>query len=73
MNFMFNRFLMCLFKTNKIDIIQDCINHFKAKFPSSLLNDSWSSRLRRHVIDLHYSSLTANFCYLVSLLIFCTG
>lgn len=38
MDFMFNRFLMRLFKTNKMEIIQDCVNYFNIKLPSSLLN-----------------------------------
>jgi hypothetical protein len=35
MDFVFNRFLMRLFKTNKIEIIQDCINYFNIKLPST--------------------------------------
>jgi hypothetical protein len=38
MDFMFNRFLMRLFKTNKMEIVLDCANYFNIKLPSSLLN-----------------------------------
>ena len=37
MDFTFNRFLMRLSKTNKMDIIQDCINYFNIELPSSPL------------------------------------
>jgi pantothenate kinase len=61
MDFMFNRVLMRLFKTNKMEIILDCINYFNIKLPSSLLNystqdlkDSWQNT----------AFLKKNFCSL---------
>jgi hypothetical protein len=46
MDFMFNRFLMRLFKTKKMEIIQDFINYFNIKLPSSLLN----TRFKRFLV-----------------------
>jgi hypothetical protein len=48
MDFMFNRFLMRLFKTNKMEIIQDCINYFNIKLPSTLLNTRYERFLVKY-------------------------
>ena len=54
LDFAVNRFLMKLFKTNNMSIIQDCIVYFNFKLPSSLLSTRMNSFLRRYNSSNNY-------------------
>ena len=56
LDFVVNRFLMKLFRTNNIDTINDCVTFFGFTRPSSLIN----SRLSKFIVK--YSALTNVIC-----------
>ena len=60
MDFMITRFLMRLFRTNNITIIQDCITFFNFELPSSLLTRRVSKFLSK------YQSSSNLYCRIVN-------